>query len=74
MADSLPGQRALRFNDNPFKLGVASGDPMPTGVVLWTRLIAPSLSAPAKVNWIVAKDDRCRQIVKRGSAVAAPRS
>ncbi|MFM7868505.1 MAG: alkaline phosphatase, partial [Planctomycetaceae bacterium] len=27
-----------RFADNPFTLGVASGDPSSDGVVLWTRL------------------------------------
>ena len=27
-----------RFADDPFQLGVASGDPTPTGGVLWTRL------------------------------------
>ena len=27
-----------RFEDNPFTLGVASGDPEPDGVVIWTRL------------------------------------
>ena len=27
-----------RFPDYPFSLGVASGDPSPDGVVLWTRL------------------------------------
>ena len=27
-----------RFAANPFSLGVASGDPAPDGVVLWTRL------------------------------------
>ena len=29
---------ARRFADDPFQLGVASGDPTPTGGVLWTRL------------------------------------
>src|SRR5215203_1922644 len=29
---------APRFSDYPFSLGVASGDPLPDGVVLWTRL------------------------------------
>ncbi len=29
---------APRFADYPFKLGVASGDPHPDGVVIWTRL------------------------------------
>ncbi|MCG8507516.1 MAG: alkaline phosphatase, partial [Sphingomonadales bacterium] len=27
-----------RFPDDPFKLGVASGDPVPLGFVIWTRL------------------------------------
>ena len=36
---SLAGvQRAPRFSASPFTLGVASGDPSPDGVVLWTRL------------------------------------
>jgi alkaline phosphatase D len=26
------------FRHHPFSLGIASGDPTPTGVVLWTRL------------------------------------
>ena len=30
--------KRARFADNPFQLGVASGDPTPTGGVLWTRL------------------------------------
>src|SRR3954468_18663977 len=34
------------FAAEPFALGVASGDPAPTGVVLWTRL-APEPLAPA---------------------------
>lgn len=28
----------MAFDAYPFPLGVASGDPMPDGVVLWTRL------------------------------------
>ena len=32
-----------RFSDYPFSLGVASGDPLPDGVVLWTR---PALPGP----------------------------
>jgi alkaline phosphatase D len=34
----LPGDRTPRLSDDPFQLGVASGDPLPDGVVLWTRL------------------------------------
>ncbi|MEZ5218292.1 MAG: hypothetical protein R2715_17325 [Ilumatobacteraceae bacterium] len=28
--------------DNPFLLGVASGDPLPDAVMLWTRLLEPT--------------------------------
>src|SRR5438105_10029549 len=43
-ASRLTGRRATaqpRLSANPFTLGVASGYPMPAGVVLWTR-IAPT--------------------------------
>ena len=46
----LPGRELLaapRFGaDTPFTLGVASGDPTPDGIVLWTRL-APEPADPA---------------------------
>jgi alkaline phosphatase D len=67
-----------RFSDHPFKLGVASGDPLPDGVVLWTRLAPDPLSHnggmgpdPVTVSWEVAEDERMRRIVQKGSAVAA---
>jgi alkaline phosphatase D len=61
---------------SPFGLGVASGDPTPGGVVLWTRLAPDPLHgggmdpSPVTVNWEVAADDRMRRIVQRGSEVA----
>jgi alkaline phosphatase D len=61
---------------NPFTLGVASGDPLDSGVVLWTRL-APSpllgggmTEAPVTVRWEIATDDGFRRIVQRGDVVA----
>jgi alkaline phosphatase D len=63
----------------PFTLGVASGDPAPDGVVLWTRLapdpLAPGGGMPARavpVQWEVAADERFRRVVRRGTAHAAP--
>ena len=41
-ACASPAPRAqgpLRFADNPFRLGVASGYPRPDGAVIWTRLV-----------------------------------
>ncbi len=62
----------------PFGLGVASGDPLPDAVVLWTRLIADPDHGVAPrgraipVGWEVAVDARFRRVVRRGSARAHP--
>jgi alkaline phosphatase D len=64
--------------ENPFTLGVASGDPTPHGVVLWTRLAPDPLNGggmprwPVLVRWQVAHDDRMQQIVQQGVAIARP--
>ncbi len=63
---------------DPFTLGVASGEPWPDGVVLWTRLAPdplagggmPERSVP--VLWQVAADDGFRQVVAHGSVPARP--
>jgi alkaline phosphatase D len=68
-----------RFVDDPFTLGVASGDPTPDGVMLWTRL-APQPLEPdygmdrqrTVVSWQVAADEGFRQVVQQGRATAAP--
>ncbi len=57
-----------------FTLGVASGYPLPTGVVLWTRLapapLVPGGGMPREVvavEWEVARDERMSQVVQRGT-------
>lgn len=65
----------------PFTLGVASGDPLPDGVVLWTRL-APEPLAPGgkggmpnvkvQVRWQVAEDENFRRVVRDGTVWARP--
>ncbi|MFD8697548.1 alkaline phosphatase D family protein [Kitasatospora purpeofusca] len=61
---------------DPFLLGVASGDPLPDAVVLWTRLVADPFDAAAMgprsvpVSWEVAADPGFRRTVRRGVAVA----
>ena len=68
-----------RLVDDPFMLGVASGDPTPTGGVLWTRL-APRPLEPdggmdgqrVAVTWELADDDSFAKIVQQGRATAAP--
>jgi len=74
-----PAIGAAKFVDDPFSLGVASGDPWPDGFVLWTRL-APRPYEPhggmdpvaVTVGWEVAEDEHFRQIVRAGQALARP--
>jgi len=60
----------------PFTLGVASGDPLPRGVVLWTRLAEDPFNGGGTgtrgvpVEWEVAADDRFRKVVQRGTVLA----
>ncbi|MFD5344536.1 alkaline phosphatase D family protein [Streptomyces anulatus] len=66
-----------QYDPAPFTLGVASGDPLTTSVVLWTR-IAPDPLAPeqplpevVEVDWVVATDRALRRVVARGKAPAS---
>ena len=67
-----------RAAGDPFTLGVASGDPTPTDVVIWTRLAPRPLDpdggmiARTAVNWEVADDEGFQQVVQRGRYTAAP--
>jgi len=49
----------------PFYHGVASGDPLPDRIIIWTR-ITPDYAGPAEVNWEMAKDADFREIVNKG--------
>ena len=70
-------QDSLRFADNPFTLGVASGYPLADGATLWTRL-APSPEAPGfglgpadiPVRWEVAEDRLFTRLAASGTALA----
>lgn len=68
-----------RLSGDPFTLGVASGDPTDSAVVLWTRLAPQALQpgggmAPvdAPVRWQVAVDDGFGDVVAEGIAIASP--
>jgi alkaline phosphatase D len=66
------------FARYPFSLGVASGDPLPDGVVIWTRLAPDPLAGggmprmAVEVGWEVAEDPAFARIVQRGTALARP--
>ena len=62
-----------KFTDNPFTLGVASGDPWPDSVVLWTRLMQNEMPhAAIPVRWRVAHDEKMTRIVREGTTLAEP--
>ncbi|QED49916.1 alkaline phosphatase [Cytobacillus dafuensis] len=62
----------------PFTLGIASGDPLPDGVVLWTRLAPDPLNGggmdnhPYPVHWEVSLDPDFEKVVKRGTELSKP--
>lgn len=66
-----------RLDDDPFTLGVASGDPSTDGFVLWTRIATAGTDAtwlPMQdypVEWEVAEDERFARVVRRGHAIAS---
>ncbi|MGW2822987.1 alkaline phosphatase D family protein [Streptomyces sp. NPDC001443] len=59
-----------------FKLGVASGDPLPTAIVLWTRVVPAQqgssgiLAPTVAVSWELASDSGFTKVVKSGTATA----
>lgn len=70
-ASLLPFASACSFNrdhTSPFQHGVASGDPLATSVVLWTRITSGLSQDPVTVNWVVATDPDLRQRVDAGEA------
>lgn len=77
----LPGTARAAETPLPegvFSLGVASGDPLPDAVVLWTRLAPDPLNGggmpdrAVPVEWEVSEDARFRKPVRRGTAQARP--
>ncbi|MGI5454278.1 alkaline phosphatase D family protein [Streptomyces sp. CA-249302] len=70
---------AARIDTDPFTLGVASGDPQPTSVVLWTRLAPapyqPDGGLPAErvdVDWEISQDETFAVLAAKGTATAHP--
>ncbi len=76
---SAKSRAAVPFADFPFPLGVAAGDALPDGFVLWTRLAPRPLEphggmpmVPVPVDWEVATDEKFKQIVQHGTETAWP--
>jgi alkaline phosphatase D len=73
-----PVAQAPKLPAYPFQLGVASGDPAPDGMVLWTRLAPLPLegggmpAGPVEVAWLIADDEALTKVVQQGTVVARP--
>ncbi|MET9900594.1 alkaline phosphatase D family protein [Streptomyces sp. NPDC006446] len=78
LAAALPARAA---EAPAFLHGVASGDPLPDGILLWTRVTPDSQAIPGsglgpdtEVSWTVAKDKAFTTIVATGSTLATAAS
>src|SRR5262245_19300026 len=58
---------------SPFVHGVASGDPLQSAVILWTRVTRDE-GAPeqVRVTWFIARDPKFEQIESHGTFVTDP--
>jgi len=65
--NSRASDENLPFNSTlePFYHGVASGDPLPDAVVIWTR-ITPTADQPIDVDWEMATDTAFANIIASG--------
>jgi alkaline phosphatase D len=69
---------AVAAGRTTFRHGVASGDPLPGAVLLWTRVTPTPDAAPGSgrgpsvtVEWQVASDARFRRIVREGKVTTS---
>jgi len=81
LALPLPAQVPFRIRDlyqpelAPFYHGIASGDPLPDGFILWTRVTPPgnariTTNRRVHVTWKVSSDPALTQVVASGSTFA----
>lgn len=61
--------RAQTLSHGAFTHGVASGDPLPDAVMLWTRFQHDN---DGRIAWEISEDESFAQISARGEAAASP--
>lgn len=57
---------------SPFRHGVASGDPLPNRVILWTRVTPSTGEDFVPVEWQMAEDPAMNRVVQRGLTYTNP--
>mgnify|MGYP001506814072 CR=1 FL=1 len=75
--DTTPTFVEMELPPLPFVHGVASGDPLPDAVVLWTRVTPDEFAVPGsgggvdtQLHWCVARDAELSDIVAQGEATS----
>ena len=77
-SNPLPVRAQKGWAANPFSLGIASGEPLPDGIVLWTRLAPKPLEGGGmpnenvEVKWVIAEDEKLERASLRGTVMATP--
>ncbi|WP_405797664.1 alkaline phosphatase D family protein [Streptomyces longwoodensis] len=79
LAAALPARAA---DEAPaFLHGVASGDPLPDGILLWTRVTPTAAATPGsgigpdvEVEWVIARDKALTTVVAKGAVTATAAS
>lgn len=68
-------ENTSQFRDEqlaPFYHGVASGDPLSTGIVLWTR-VTPATQVPEiEVEWEISEDENFQEVALSGKEPTSP--
>jgi alkaline phosphatase D len=74
IAPAASGESAGRNRRDYFRHGIASGDPLPDAVLIWTRVTPTAASKPGSgngprvdVRWEVATDRHFKHVVRRGT-------
>ena len=74
LAAALAGCRPVKPGSQrkyEFRHGVASGDPLQDGVIIWTR-VSGAAAEPITVNWRVSTDPGMRATIASGSVDTGP--
>jgi len=68
--ENPPFEESTTFLQNPelkpFYHSVASGDPMPTSVILWTRVTPETQLPTIPVQWEISEDEKFQRIANTG--------
>lgn len=70
--ESIPEPSPPEQADRAFPQGIASGDPRPDGVLLWTRVEPPAPDEAVVVRWYLALDEAFTEPVASGELEAVP--